>query len=73
MCKWPDKKVIGFRQDVRSFFTSKTNLAAISTIIGAGAAVAAGDIDKIQAAQLVVPALIGLFLKDAHAAAKEGA
>lgn len=70
MCKWLDKRVLGFRQDVRSFFASKTNLAALSTLIGAGAALVSGDIDKIQAAQLVVPALIGLFLKDAHAGAR---
>lgn len=73
MCKWLDKRVLGFRQDVRSFIKSKTNQVAIATIIGAGVAVASGDIDKVQAVQLMVPALIGLFLKDSHAASQEKA
>ncbi|MDI1301944.1 MAG: hypothetical protein PSX71_08575 [bacterium] len=64
ICKILEKKVIGFKQDVRAFFTSKTNVAAISIIIGAGVAYASGQADAVATAQLIVPALIGLFVHD---------
>ena len=65
--KWLDKKVLGFRQDIRAFMTSKTNIAAVSTIIGACVACHMGQIDAVQAAQLIVPAALGLFIRDSVA------
>lgn len=67
MC-WLDKRVIGFKQDVRSFLTSKTNITAITAIAGAATACYLNQINAVEAFQIAVPAVIGLFLKDASVA-----
>lgn len=43
----------------------KTYITAVVAVVGAVAAVAVGDISIVDAAQIIVPAIIGAFVHNA--------
>lgn len=60
-----EKKIIGFRQTVRQFFTSKTNWTALVAIGAAIAGYHTHQIGAQEAVQTIGTAMGAMFLKDA--------
>lgn len=60
-----DKKIVGFKQTVREFFTSKTNQLAIITIVTTVVSFYLGKIDLAIAAGPILGSLFAMTIKDA--------
>ncbi len=60
-----DKKILGFRQTVRDFLKSKTNQAALVTIISTSVAFHMGEVSASVAVSIIMPAFFAIFIKDA--------
>lgn len=72
MC-WLEKRIIGFRQDIRSFLCSKTNQVALTTLVGAAVGYSTGELSAMASMQLALPAVFALTIRDAMApVAKRG-
>lgn len=56
-----------FKQDVKTFLSSKTNWMGVSGVIGAVVGFYAGQLDIVQAVQSGMVALGFIFVKDAIA------
>jgi len=56
-----------FKQDIRDFFSSKTNWLGIITIGGAAVGYYSGMMNPLEAYQTATGALMALFVRDAIA------
>lgn len=59
--------MIGFKQDIKAFFSSKSNWTALSMIIGSIVGLKYGQVDAVTAVQGVMAGLALISVKDAIA------
>ena len=52
------------RRPPKKFYRSKTFWTTVATAAGTIGALVAGEVNAVQAAQILVPALVGLFIRD---------